>query len=228
MLVGGWLLVGCAGKSPPLRIVDSTAPLADLSGAWEIDYQLTESAEDKLRYLYDLARSQFERQEKMQSDREAGSPRAYKAYQDLQGIIKLGTLAEEMTRATVLAIAQDDGFISIKRSDDYSLTCDFEAPVHTLKIGQESCGIDGQGRLTFQARLPEGLTVIHRYSMSEGIRSDEDKRLYVSTILISDKFSEPFSLNRVYMLYPPGEGMYQCEFTLEKKKSCWLGKRSDE
>jgi len=75
----------------------------------------------------------------------------------------------------------------------------------------------------FEARLPEGLTVINRYSLSTGDQSDDDKRLYASLILRSNKFARPFILNRVYMQFPPGEGMYKCQYTLEKKETCWLG-----
>ena len=149
---------------------------------------------------------------------------ALTALQGIRGIIKLSTLAsDELTHSTVLTISQTDGVITIKRSNDYSLTCDFLAPVNELKIGQESCGLDKDGRLVFETLLPEGLTIINRFSLSGDDKSDDDKRLQVSMMLFSNKFPQPFILNRVYMLFPPGEGMYKCEFTLEKKKSCWLG-----
>jgi len=75
----------------------------------------------------------------------------------------------------------------------------------------------------FAARLPEGLTVINRYSLAKGSQTFENKRLMVSTTLRSDKLSQPFNLNRVYMLFPPGEGQYECAYTIGKKKTCRLG-----
>ena len=91
----------------------------------------------------------------------------------------------------------------------------------------ESCGFDNRGRLVFEAMLPEGLTVINRFSLSRDDGSDDDKRLYASLILSSNRFSKPFVLNRVYVSFPQGKGMYKCEFTLEKKNTCWLGEEPD-
>lgn len=216
------LLAACTSDKPAvLKTAEPDTRLADLSGAWEIDYKHTEDPQAKLRYLYDVVRSQINQQQRRpdQDPRETSQ-----AIRDLQGVIQLGTLADDFARATVLNIDQSDGFITINRSEHYALTCDFLVPVADLKVGQESCGFDSAGRLVFIAQLPEGLTVINRYSLSPGDLSDEEKRLYVSQTLISDKFARPFTLNRVYMLFPPGSGMYKCEYTIAKKTTCWLGK----
>lgn len=218
------LLAGCASKPPPLRTSGPTASLADLVGSWEIDYKNTEDPQSKLAYLYEIAQSQYEQAQRMQTEMPQASQSAMKAVNDLQGVVRLGKLAkDEVTHSTVLTISQSDGLITIKRSHDYALVCDFLAPVSELKIGQESCGFDQNGRLVFEAMLPEGLTVINRFALAQQGTSDDDKRLLVQTIFASNKYSKPFVLNRVYMMFPPGAGMYKCQFTLEKKKSCWLG-----
>lgn len=223
-------LAGCASQQlAPLRTGGPSAQLSALDGSWEIDYKHTEDAQAKLGYLYEIAKSQIQ-QDRLQS--EAGGPGRTgisSAVRGLQGIIKLSHLAaDEVTHSTILTINEADGLITIKRSHDYSLTCDFLAPVSDLKVGQQSCGFDEQGRLVFEALLPEGLTVINRFSLSSGDGAADDKRLYASLILSSSKFPAPFVLNRVYMLFTPGKGMYRCKFTLEHKKTCWYGKNEAE
>ncbi|MEJ6593295.1 MAG: hypothetical protein QNL99_15050 [SAR86 cluster bacterium] len=215
------VLTSCASKTrevPALKI----APLADFSGSWEIDYEHTENPQDRLSYLYEIAQSQFEQQQKMKTDRDGARPASGNSLRDLSAVIKLGTLADASTQSTVLTIDQSLDYISVKRSGDYALTCDFLAPANDLAIGQESCGLDSNGQLVFATQLPEGLTVINRYSLARGSQTFESKRLMVSTTLVSAKMGQSFSLNRVYRLFPPGKGLYACEYTLEKKKVCRL------
>jgi hypothetical protein len=227
-LIAVLALAGCASRRlPPLHTGDPATKLADLMGSWEIDYKHTEDPRSELQYLYDITRSQLE-QRQLQAQDGRDPRQGSRALRDLQGIIRLSTLAsDEITHSTVLTISQSDGLVTIKRSNDYSLTCDFLAPVSELKIGQESCGFDDRGRLVFEAMLPEGLMVINRFSLSRDNGSEDDKRLYASLILSSDKLAKPFVLNRVYMSFPPGKSMYKCELTLEKKKTCWLGREPD-
>lgn len=215
------VLTSCASKTrevPALKI----APLADFSGSWEIDYEHTENPQDRLSYLYEIAQSQFEQQQKMKTDRDGARPASGNSLRDLSAVIKLGTLADASTQSTILTIDQSLDYISVKRSGDYALTCDFLAPANDLAIGQESCGLDSNGQLVFATQLPEGLTVINRYSLARGSQTFESKRLMVSTTLVSAKMGQSFSLNRVYRLFPPGKGLYACEYTLEKKKVCRL------
>ena len=215
------VLTSCASKTrevPKLKV----APLADFSGSWEIDYEHTENPQDRLSYLYEIAQSQFDQQQKMKRDRDGARPATGNSLRDLSAVIQLGTLADASTQSTVLTIDQSIDHISVKRSGDYALTCDFLAPVNDLAIGQESCGLDSNGHLVFATQLPEGLTVINRYSLAKGGQTLTSKRLMVSTTLVSAKIGQSFSLNRVYMLFPPGKGLYACEYTLEKKKVCRL------
>jgi hypothetical protein len=218
------LLTGCASQAPPAPPRPlKPASLADFSGSWEIDYANTEDPMERLRYLYDIARSQYDQQLRRRDDGRGARPADSSALRDIEGIMKLGELADAVTQSTILTIDQSDEHISIKRSGDYALTCDFLAPVNALSIGQETCGLDNNGQLIFAARLPEGLTLINRYSLAKGSQTFDNKRLMVSTSLRSEKLSKPFNLNRVYMLFPPGEGQYECTYTLGKKKTCSLG-----
>ena len=58
------LVAGCATDKTELTIEKS--PLADFSGSWELDHNLTESPRDKLRWLYDVTRSQLEQQQRQE------------------------------------------------------------------------------------------------------------------------------------------------------------------
>jgi hypothetical protein len=221
------MLTGCTNQQPEVPSLKS-APLADFSGSWEIDYEHTENPQDRLSYLYEIAHSQYEQQQKMKSDRNGARPAKGSALQDLSAVIQLGSLADASSQSTVLTIDQTEEYIAIKRSGDYALTCDFLAPVNTSAIGQESCGLDSNGQLVFATQLPEGLTVINRYSLAKGSQTIESKRLMFSTTLVSSRLGQSFSLNRVYMLFPPGEGLYACEYSLEKKKVCRLSREEAE
>jgi hypothetical protein len=53
--------------------------------------------------------------------------------------------------------------------------------------------------------------------------SNGGKRLNVATTFVTNKLKQPFTLNKVYMPYVPGGGQFKCEYSLEKKKICWLG-----
>jgi hypothetical protein len=222
------VVAGCSSQPAPLPAVAPATQLMDFSGAWEIDYDLTENPQDKLRYLYEIAQSQYDQQQKARADRDGVRPASSRALNDLQGVIQLGTLVDAVTRSTILTINQDQDYIAIKRSGDYALTCDFLAPQLNLQIGVETCGLDAQGRLVFATRLPEGLTVVNRVSLTDYDGTADNKRLYVSTSMRSEVLGQSYSLNRVYRLFAPGEGLYECEFTLAKKKSCRLGSSASD
>jgi len=216
------ILVGCSGASPrPESIiipVEPTKRIADFSGHWELDYKLTENPHDKLRWLYEVARSQVD-QNRRRDQNSQPSPQTVRAINDLNGVIKLGRFTESMTRSTLLEIEHASDYAIVKRDGDYALTCDFISQTQDQSLlGEERCGIDKDGSLVFIVSLPEGLTVRNRLTMSDG-----GKRLNVSTTFVTNKLKQPFTLNKVYMPYVPGGGQFKCEYSLEKGKICWLG-----
>ena len=141
-----------------------------------------------------------------------------RAIQNLEGVIGLGSLAEMMARSVVLTIEQSEDYIMVERQGDFSLTCDLmDGQRSGTDLGEEYCGFDSQGQLVFIVSLPKGLTVRNRLVMSE-----DGKRLNVATTVRSSNLAQEFTLNRVYMPFEAGKGMYDCEYTLAKKKTCWL------
>ncbi len=213
-------LVACASQPPDLP--DTKRGVAvDLSGNWEVDYKLTENAQEKLLYLYEIAKAQMTQTASRRADKQdvyGGRYQVEQAIENLNDIIRLGTLADGMSHSTVLKIEQADDYIVVDRDDDFALTCDFDTEPPALTFGQEWCGFDASGQLIFVSRLPEGLVIVHRLVLAES-----GERLSVSTTVKTDAASQPFTINRVYMPFEPGNSQYDCTFTLEKKKTCTLG-----
>lgn len=215
------LLSACASEQ--LVLSPESPHVVDFSGFWELDYELTENPNDKLRYLYEVTRSQLLRQQAARRDtaRSGRMPSGLvssSAINVLQGIIGLGKLAEKISGSTVLTIDQSSGNVVVRRQGDFALTCDFLTDRHTeSNLGNESCGWQGD-QLIFNVSLPEGLNVNHRLVLSAN-----GKRLNVATTVSSSEINQLFTLNRVYLPFEPGKGMYDCEYTLAKKKTCKLG-----
>jgi hypothetical protein len=187
----------------------------DYSGSWELDYQLSDHSSDKIRRLYVQARAKAERaMERAQRNRNFIDPQLF----NINSVIGLGRLAEKIAQATVLTITQKADHIVIERDDDFSLVCDF----NDIGIKQSAIGVEGcewqEDQLTFQIALPDGLNVFHRLSIAA-----DRSRLNVATTVSISGMAYPFTLNRVYMPFEPGEGLYNCEFTVANQTSCTLG-----
>jgi hypothetical protein len=228
LIISFWLIfAGCATKDQPIVTETQSRAPVDFSGSWELDYELSEDPNDKLRYLYEVTRSQIEQQMASRRDqvRNGGQPTGMAnaaAINALQGVIGLGRLTEKITKSTVITIEQSSEDIVVQRGDDFALTCEFLAQYQSQSVlGKESCGWQNN-QLIFQVALPEGLTVTHRLVLSE-----KGRRLNVATTVSSTEIGQTFSLNRVFMPFEPGEGMYDCEYTLAKKRVCKL-RSSDE
>ena len=186
----------------------------DYSGHWELDYQLSDHPQEKIRSLYVQARSQAQRlAERAQNFGRYVDPQIF----NYQSIIGLGRLTEKIAKATVLDITQGDDHVVIRRNDDYALVCDFtDLGFKQSAIGTEGCAWQ-EDQLTFQVALPEGLNVLHRLSIAA-----DRSRLNIATTVIVDGIRYPFTLNRVYMPYEPGEGLYDCEYTIATQTTCTL------
>lgn len=213
-------MTGCASQ----QVFNQENPgRVDFSGSWELDYEMSEQAIDKLHFLYEVTRSQLQQQRAVQRDmikrgRMPSTLASSAVINSLQGIIILGRLTEMISRSTVLDIEQTLDNIVVKREGDFALTCDFFADRQSVSVlGRESCGWQ-EGQLVFEVSLPEGLTVSHRL-----VLSGNGKRLNIATTVSSSTIKQLFTLNRVYMPFEAGKGMYECEYTLAKKKTCRLG-----
>lgn len=183
----------------------------NFTGHWELDYQLSDHANEKIRWEYQKARAEAQRL-MQRSDRRV-DPRMF----NLDSIVGLGQLTDKIAQATVLDIKQETAHIVVNRSDDFALVCDFENPAPRVSaVGGEACQWD-KDQLVFYLELPDGLTVLNRLSLAA-----DRSRLNIATTVRVDGIRYPFTLNRVYKPYVPGEGMYQCEYTIARQTTCTL------
>lgn len=186
----------------------------NFSGSWELDYQLSDHPAEKTRWLYTKARSAARK--RMEQAASRGS-RVDTRILDFSSIIGLGRLVEKIAQASVLTIRQDDKQIIIERNDDFALVCDFDQlGKHHGVIGAESCEWRND-QLVFEITLPDGLQVAHTLSIAR----DRSRLNLATTVSISGVYY-PYTLNRVYMPFQPGEGQYQCEFTVARQTTCTL------
>jgi len=192
----------------------------DFSGYWELDYQLSDHPGEKIRWLYTQARAEAERA--MERARNSGryvDPQVL----NFKSIIGLGRLAEKIAQSTVLTVTQQGDHIVIKRNDDFSLVCDFnDMGWKQNAIGTEGCAWQ-EDQLVFQIALPEGLSVLYRLSLAT-----DRSRLNVATTVQISGIRYPFTLNRVYMPFEPGEGQFSCEFTVASQTTCTLSGSPNE
>ena len=187
----------------------------DFSGSWELDYQLSDHSNEKIRWMYVQAKSEAERQMER-----AGNGRNFRVdprIMNFQSIIGLGRLTEKIAQATVLTISQEGDHIVVKRNDDFSLVCNFtDMQVRQSIFGAEGCEWQ-EDQLTFQIALPDGLRVFHRLSIAP-----DGTRLNVATTVAVSGSRYPFTLNRVYMPFEAGAGQYNCQYTIASQTTCTL------
>ena len=188
----------------------------DLSGSWERNYARDDDVNAVLRDTYNrLVRTSPDQGRSM-------SPGVSMSSNDMSSILALARLAELITRPDVLTISQTDHEISIEREDDFSLLCAFYdgwAKDTESVYGVERCGWDGE-QLVSNLLLPDGLQVVHRFTVSEN-----GEQLRVVTTVASNTSRVPFTLRRFYTRFvrPPGD--IHCVETLSMKRVCDTGKK---
>lgn len=193
----------------------------DFSGSWELDYQLSDHPDQKIRRQYEQARIRAERlAERASNQGRYVDPQVL----NFRSIIGLGKLAGKIAQATVLTINQGSDHVVIDRNEDFALVCDFnEMGWREHAFGAQGCEWQSD-QLVFWMILPDGLHVSHRLSLAA-----DRSRLNIATTVSLDGIRYPFTLNRVYMPFEPGEGLYDCEYTLARQKTCTLrGNRERE
>jgi len=213
------MLTACSAVEPQPEDVLIIPISPNYSGDWELDYGLTESVEEKMRWLYEVTRSQLERNQARDKRRRVRPDiRMKNEVHPIEGLIELGRLTQLVSQANILHIEQRRGDVIVEREGDYSLICSLTS-VRSIetRLGREQCRLEGK-QLIYTVALPEGLTIEHRLVLSEN-----RQRLNLSTTLFSKAVGQPFSINRVYMPYEKNDGRFRCESTLTKNISCSSG-----
>jgi len=220
MLVLGLLVAACS-QQPALdftaRSYQGAMP-ADLSGSWERDYSRGDDVNGVLAGLFQqLNRKAAQR---IPSDPRMGTAQATLSQREASSLVALARLAELITRPDILTISQNSYEISIARKDDFSMLCEFYDGVAkgtTSDYGAEVCGWDGD-QLVSHLILPDGLIVIHRFTLSPN-----KKNMRVTTTVSSSTARVPFTLNRFYMRFEPPSSEFNCIETLSMKRVCSTG-----
>lgn len=220
--VGVWLLLllpvlalsGC-GSTPQGEITTRKALRVDFSGSWEMDYSLNDRVEAQLdAYFYQMRRSLG----RESNHRQMEGQRAI-SHRSAQTVLDMAQFVDKISRVTVMEIEQTYTDIHIDREDTFSLDCQFPSRGLEQKnnpFATEVCGWDGH-QLVFQLRLPEGLMVQQRFSLSAN-----GSQIHVATTMYSDRAPAPFTLNRSYSKYDKRHRGYTCEQTVSKGKVCRL------
>lgn len=128
----------------------------------------------------------------------------------------LARLSEYINRSSTMEIFQDRERVRIERRGEAPLICGMDTgPTQTFsnQHGAEICGWDRQ-QLVFEVALPDGLYIIHRFSVAS---NSQTLRMITS---ISSNGSIPFNLVQSYNKYqaPPNE--YNCIQTITRGRVC--------
>lgn len=211
LALGLALLLGACADKPRVKPALAAAPV-DMSGDWELDYGRSDNLQANFNSMLRTAR---ERAARTSGDNNRGA--AINANSSQEAIISLARMAELITESQLLEVEQDRVSIRVEREGNFSLSCDYGPnAVQEIDygIGNESCFWDGE-QLVFQIRLPDGLDIVHRLSVST-----TGQTLAIVTTLYSSSAPGPFSLRRIYTRYVPGASGYRCVETLTRGRVC--------
>lgn len=195
----------------------------DFRGAWEVDFSQSENIRDRYEMIVRELQRDAQRRSRGGMNQSKGSAVSIGGSGGGESLYALARMAELITDVQLLDIEQEDGEISIKREGSFALQCEFHGTeLHTVEtpLGSELCGWDGH-QLVFQVYLPEGLRIIHRFTLGP-----EGQRLNMATTLQSTQLGYPFSLNRVYNRYDPSRSGISCKQTLTRGRVCTTEKQA--
>lgn len=218
VLLAACLLAACGGKQQR-SLQGEASKLVDFSGSWEMDYSQSDNIQVRLSTLVRELREQAQRRNKSSGYQQGPASMSIGSSGANSGptIIGLARMAELITASSLLEIKQDEREVKVKREENFALSCEFHAgQFHAVEtpFGSESCGWDSH-QLVFRIILPEGLSIRHVMTLGP-----DGQRLNVATTVVSDQVSYPFTLNRVYNRFVPGNRGFTCKMTLTRGRVC--------
>ena len=201
---------GCASETPIEQPV--VGPVAELGGHWEVDYARSDTVQTQINASFrEVQREIRRRQEAV----ERGASPQGMPLGDLDTLIALAKMTELVTDSDLLEIEQDPHILRVERANNFALSCDLDEAqvVHSL-LGAERCWWDGQ-QWHFLVRLPDGLSIEHRFSISEDSRS-----LAQRTVLAAPGVNRALEVVRIYSRYDPSARGFRCKETLSRGRVC--------
>lgn len=215
------LLAACSQQVAGDKVVLSYQGVSpvDLSGSWERDF----SRGDIVSVEVDRIVRQIQRraiQTGSGYDNRMGAPISSDTRRKISRILAIARLADMITSVDTLSISQSEHQISVARKGDFAISCDFYdglAQGPATEYGNEVCGWDGH-QFVSRLILPDGLRVMHRFTMSA-----DGKSLHVATTVSSSSTSTPFTLDRFYNQFERPASEFNCIETLSMKRVCSTG-----
>ena len=205
-----------------LPVLDLDTPIRmNFSGNWEKDFARSDNWEDELNRRMNMRQQNAAAQRAgiglgggpsvTLGNTNLNSPRRREA-----NLFVLARLSEYINRSSTMEIFQDRERVRIERRGEAPLICGMDTgPTQTFsnQHGAEICGWDRQ-QLVFEVALPDGLYIIHRFSVAS---NSQTLRMITS---ISSNGSIPFNLVQSYNKYqaPPNE--YNCIQTITRGRVC--------
>ena len=191
-------LVLAACNTEPVQPQYAADPV-DMRGNWELDY----GSSDNLQAQFNtMVRELRDRQARASAAQERGVVVGSGGSASRDALLGLAQMAELVTQTQLLDIEQDRVSIRVQREGTFTLSCDYGSAATPQRqdfgVGSERCFWDGR-QLVFEIRLPEGLDIVHRFSVASS-----GEALAVVTTLYSSSVSTPFSLRRIYRRFDPG------------------------
>ena len=214
------LLTGCSGSQPKKAVLQGqNSESVDFSGSWELDYSQSDNIQVKLDSLVRDLQRQADRRSQGTMGQGAGGAIMVggSGANSAPSIIGLARMSDLITRSPLLEVEQQEHKIKVKREENFALGCEFyPGQYQTVEtpLGSEICGWNAH-QLVFKILLPEGLSIQHVMTMGTS-----GERLNIATTIVSDQVSYPFTLNRVYNRFVPGNRGFSCKMTLTKGRVC--------
>lgn len=215
------MLNACGSSPAPERPVlqGENSRAVDFSGSWELDYAQSDNLQDKVNSLARELNREAERLARggMQQGPVGGALVSGYGAASGEAILGMVRMADLVTQSPLLQIQQSTNDIRVRREGDFDLTCEFypgELSTVETPFGIEICGWKAH-QLVFRLLLPDGLRIQHVMTMGAA-----GQKLQIATTVSTDQVSFPFSLNRVYNRFEPGESGYKCEVTLTRGTVC--------
>jgi hypothetical protein len=215
------VLQGCSSspttKRPTLQGDNTRA--VDFSGSWELDYAQSDNVQQKVDSLARELNREAERLARggIQQGPVGGAMVAGYGAASGEAIVGMVRMADLITQSPLLQIQQSANDIRVRREGDFDLTCEFypgELSTVETPFGIEICGWKAH-QLVFRLLLPDGLRIQHVMTLGAA-----GQKLQIATTVTTDQVSFPFSLNRVYNRFEPGDSGYKCEVTLTRGTVC--------
>lgn len=219
-------LGGCGSSPAPKRsgLQGDNARAVNFTGSWELDYAQSDNVQEKVNSLARELNREAERLARggVAQGPVGGALVTGAGMYDGEAIIGMVRMADLVTQSPLLTIEQGANDIRVRREGDFDLTCDFyPGELHKVEtpFGVESCGWK-QHQLVFKLLLPDGLYIQHVMTLGAA-----GQKLQIATTVATGQVSFPFTLNRVYNRFEPGDSGYKCEVTLTRGTVCTTGSR---